>query len=433
MKVMIIAIFLMFLFEILFMDQLPISSWLESWITTLGDDKWLLGIIIWLIMFIQVCLIPIPAVIVLNAAIASGIIAKDISTFLTWNCWWFILIVLSAYIIGAMVAYFIGLKWGKRAVKWCAGSDEDYKKWSNLLNEKGKWWYAASVFLPIFPDDLLCLVAGSTKFNFSFFFWINLIGRGIGLVAMLFSLVLLSSTNSGGFPFTVVAWGIIFIIAIIAYLIIQKQIKNENKSRAESSSITKMKEKEILSKEKKMGFFKKQKREIRAKRVYIANALFSEADFNYNELIASKLEEFGFDIYLPQRNFEINDKTKNISSTDIYTQDREKLINADYLIAILDHEDAGVGTEIGIFSELIKLFNSSKGIVPKKIIGLFTDSRESSKTFSDEKVNSLKEICENQFIYTNAFQIGAIKENGIVFNNKEDLFDYFSSEENTLR
>ena len=138
-KVMLVATILMFAFEILFADFTGISNILSNWVASI-EQKWILYLVIWIIMYVQVCFIPIPAYIVLNAAIVSKVIDPTLGVFKmfsTANCWIFIAIVISAYMLGAMTAYFMGYKWGRKAVKWCAGSDDEYDKWANILNKKG--------------------------------------------------------------------------------------------------------------------------------------------------------------------------------------------------------------------------------------------------------------------------------------------------------
>ena len=112
-------------------------------------------------MFLQVTILNIPAYVILSACASIGV---EILSFK------YILVVLSAYMLGCVLAYYLGFKFGKKAVKWCAGNDEDYDKWSEFLNKKGKWWYFMTVVFPMFPDDILCLVAGAMKFNFIWYF-----------------------------------------------------------------------------------------------------------------------------------------------------------------------------------------------------------------------------------------------------------------------
>lgn len=213
-KVAVITTFIMFACEVIF--SLPaVNTFFTNLI--LNSNGVVAYAVIFAIMFLQVVALNIPAYVVLMASAKTGM---DILSFP------YISVVLSAYMLGCVVAYFIGRKFGIKAIKWCAGSDEDFTKWSNVLNSKGKWWYFASVILPIFPDDLLCIVAGSVKFNFKFYFFANLIGRGVGLIAMLLTLKLITiGTNS--FPWMIIIWAVALIAEIITLKVLELKKKSD--------------------------------------------------------------------------------------------------------------------------------------------------------------------------------------------------------------
>lgn len=178
-----------------------------------GSQGWLAYLFVWLIMFLQVTILNIPAYSVLAACTAIGM--KTLSFV-------FIAVVLSAYMVGSILAYWIGRWFGKKAVKWCAGSEEDYNKWSQVLNSKGRIWYFLTVLFPFFPDDILCLVAGSVKFNFGLYTIFNFVGRGIGLVTAILTLELINKV-SGGFPFMVIVWAVALIAEVIGLIIIKRR------------------------------------------------------------------------------------------------------------------------------------------------------------------------------------------------------------------
>ena len=72
---------------------------------------WLMYLAVWIVMFVQVCFIPIPAVVVIEAAMGVGIIQPKlglIGMFSTQNLWIFVLVTISAYMLGAVVAYGMG-------------------------------------------------------------------------------------------------------------------------------------------------------------------------------------------------------------------------------------------------------------------------------------------------------------------------------------
>ena len=208
-KVSMIATAIMLGFEILFSFDI-ITNWFGELIIKSGNLAYL---VIWVIMFLQVTILNLPAYVILSASVSIGI-----ST-LSWE---FILVTISAYMCGCLLAYWLGFKFGKKAVKWCAGSEEDYDKWCDVLNEKGKWWYLITVVFPFFPDDLLCIVAGSVKFNFWFYFFSNLIGRTIGLITMLYTLKLIGMIG-GGFPFMIIVWGVALLAELIIYLVLNRK------------------------------------------------------------------------------------------------------------------------------------------------------------------------------------------------------------------
>ena len=206
----------MFVCEIIF--SIPaINNWFASLVINAGTWAY---VVIWVIMFLQVTILNIPAYVILSASAAIGIETLSFK---------YIIVVLSAYMLGAMLAYFLGRKFGKGAVKWCAGSDEDYDKWSSFINNKGKWFYFGTVLLPFFPDDLLCLVCGATKMNFAFFSIANLIGRGIGLVTMLLTIKLIGFIG-GGFPYMIIVWAVALIAEVIALIVIKRKGANNEKT-----------------------------------------------------------------------------------------------------------------------------------------------------------------------------------------------------------
>ena len=208
-KVCLIATAIILGFEILFSFDV-ITNWFGGLITSAGNWAYL---VIWIIMFLQVTVLNIPAYVVLSASAAIGISTLS---------WQYILVVISAYMCGCLLAYWLGWKFGKKAVRWCAGSDEDYEKWCYVLNEKGKLWYLLTVLFPFFPDDIICLVCGSVKFNFWYYLLANLIGRTIGLVTMLYTILLLGKIG-GGFPYMIIVWGVALIAEIIAYCVIKRR------------------------------------------------------------------------------------------------------------------------------------------------------------------------------------------------------------------
>ena len=150
-------------------------------------------------------------------------------------------------------------------------------------------------------------------------------------------------------------------------------------------------------------------------KIYFANALFSQAELNYNAQLAAKIRQLDqtIDLYLPQENNSINDKQAYADSKMIAQADTEKLLASDLMVAVLDglSIDNGVASEIGV---------AYAKEIP--IIGLYTDTRQQGSS-NQQKLQALGQIAENQFHYVNLYTTGLIKLNGTIVNNEADLLE----------
>ncbi|MCG4282118.1 nucleoside 2-deoxyribosyltransferase [Lacticaseibacillus saniviri] len=150
-------------------------------------------------------------------------------------------------------------------------------------------------------------------------------------------------------------------------------------------------------------------------KIYFANGLFSQADYQFNQQLTAKIREMfpEVTVYLPQENAAINDKNAYADSQMIAQADTAELLSADLMLAVLDGVtiDSGVASEIGV---------AYANHLP--IIGLYTDSRQQGATH-EKKLAALQEIAENQFHYLNLYTTGLIKLNGTIVNNTEDLLE----------
>lgn len=147
--------------------------------------------------------------------------------------------------------------------------------------------------------------------------------------------------------------------------------------------------------------------------IYFANALFSQADFNFNAQLVAKIREAypEISLYLPQENASINDKQAYADSKMIAQADTKEVLRSQLMIAVLDGPiiDPGVASEIGV---------AYANQIP--ILGLYTDSRQQGAT-NNQKIAALQTIAENQFHYLNLYTTGLIKLNGAIYNNEADL------------
>lgn len=152
-------------------------------------------------------------------------------------------------------------------------------------------------------------------------------------------------------------------------------------------------------------------------KAYLANGLFGIGDRQLNSLIASEIrkEINGIDLYVPQENDAINDKSTYADSVAIATADINKLKESDFLIAVIDgvEVDSGVAAEIGAFY-----------MTGKPIFALYSDVRQLGRD-NENKIQALiDDGTENQFMYRNLFLIGIIKQTeGDIYSTVDQLVE----------
>ncbi len=119
-----------------------------------------------------------------------------------------------AVMIGSLIMFWIGRRAGRRFLYWMVGK-ETSEKWIERLSN-GKYLFFLMMVFPMFPDDILCVVAGITKMSFPFFFWTNILARGLGIACTVFF-------GSGAIiPFKgwgLIVWGIIILIVACLFYV----------------------------------------------------------------------------------------------------------------------------------------------------------------------------------------------------------------------
>ena len=161
-------------------------------------------------------------------------------------------------------------------------------------------------------------------------------------------------------------------------------------------------------------------------RIYLASQIFAECWRDYNEKLADAIaEKFpNIELYVPQRNKAINDKTKCATAEQItYGDFTQNLDHDDIVVAVVDGDTPGIGTvlEVGYFSRICQEEIEKQGFTKKKIISLYTDSRECSKTFLPAKNEMLKQRAECQYSYLNLLLVGALKRYGVLCSSIEEV------------
>ena len=226
-------------------------------------DSGMWGIIVFLLIQIfQVVLSFIPSMVttLVGVAIYGPLVASLVSTV--------------GILLGSILSFFIGRIFGRKVVVWIAG-EEQTKKYCDLLNKKGKFLLVLMFLFPVFPDDLLCLVAGITTMSFKFFFIASLITRPVSIfITAYFGSGQLIPYSGWG----LYVWPIIIILLIAVFILcwkyqdkvekffvekfsavshkISKKSKNSNKSK-DNKIVSNKNDKEDKKKSKRANENKK--------------------------------------------------------------------------------------------------------------------------------------------------------------------------------
>jgi len=151
-------------------------------------------------------------------------------------------------------------------------------------------------------------------------------------------------------------------------------------------------------------------------KIYFGGPLFNEMEQMYNAYAVEKIRDtYGdkVDVYLPQENAAINDKSGFADSLAIAQGDNEYLEESDLMIAVLDgvNPDSGLSAELGYFYSM-----------ERPILGLYTDTRQGAHG-NEEKLAALDEIAESQFSYVNLYTVGLVKLRGEILDNVDALVE----------
>ena len=175
----------------------------------LSTKEW--GIFVFvLVEFLQVVALPIPGFITILAGVNI------------WGVGRTILISSSSVIIASCFAFIIGRIWGTKAIIKLMGNKK-YDTYKNILNKHSKLYLSLMFILPFFPDDLLCILAGTTDMKFYQFLLISLFTMPISIIVTAFLVVCFIIF----FQKSLIKNVIFFLIIIVAVLIII--MKNRNK------------------------------------------------------------------------------------------------------------------------------------------------------------------------------------------------------------
>ena len=161
-----------------------------------SSGNWAVWVFI-LFQFLQVVILPIPSTVTVMAGVALfGPLKCSIFSFI-------------GIFIGSVLAFGIGRWLGYKVVSWIVGK-EDLDKW--LKKIKGKDYLILSIMflLPLFPDDVLCFIAGLSSMTWGYFLVMIFVTRALSIT--------LSAYSFDTIPFTT-WWGLLCWALIISAVV----------------------------------------------------------------------------------------------------------------------------------------------------------------------------------------------------------------------
>lgn len=237
---LLIFIFIFFvIIEIIFLIP-GINNFFSSLITT-QKNKIIMYIVITFICFIQILpifnlpMLPILFVFyslgwfVTNQKPSSFI--ENIQLIFSLDGLFLILAIMFGYMFGIFVTYLLGRVLGIKAYQFVNdGKIDGFAEWSKKINGKyGKFAYFLTVLLPIFPDDLIIIVVGAAQMEQKFVILVNLIGRFIGLLAIMIFIPFIS-LNDTSIPYSLIVYTLLLLISLIIYFIVNQYL-NKHKDK----------------------------------------------------------------------------------------------------------------------------------------------------------------------------------------------------------
>lgn len=158
-----------------------------------------------LLQYLQVIVLPIPSIVSTVAGVAL---------FGAFRTMVFSLI---GIFLGSITAFFIGRRLGYKAVCWIVGEDS-LQKWQKRLKGKDNFLLTLMFLLPLFPDDILCFVAGLSSMSNRYFLVMIFFTRLIGIAGTCYSFDFIPWNTWWGLTL----WGIIFASLALTFFLVYK-------------------------------------------------------------------------------------------------------------------------------------------------------------------------------------------------------------------
>lgn len=158
------------------------------------------------LQFLQVLILPIPSFVSTAAGVA---LFGGLPTLFYSYC---------AIVPASIIAFFFGRKLGRKAVAWMIG-ENTLVKWQTKLKGKDNLILTTMFLLPLFPDDILCFVAGLSSMSNKYFVVMILICRLVNLTGTTFSINFIPFTTWWG----ILLWILLGIVFTVLFVYIYRK------------------------------------------------------------------------------------------------------------------------------------------------------------------------------------------------------------------
>ena len=157
------------------------------------------------LQYLQVVLLPIPSTVSTLAGVALFGPLKTL------------LFSLIGILPASLTAFLVGRKLGYKAVSWMVGEDTLHK-WQEKLKGKDNLLLTVMFLLPMFPDDVLCFIAGLSSMSGKYFCIMIFISRLLTIAGTCYSFEYIPLNTWWG----LLIWGIFLAIIAVAFVFVYK-------------------------------------------------------------------------------------------------------------------------------------------------------------------------------------------------------------------
>ena len=158
------------------------------------------------LQFLQVVILPIPSTVtvVAGSALFGPLLGSIYS--------------LIGILLGSFTAFAVGRFAGYRVVAWLVGK-ETLDTWLKKIKGKDKIFLSAMFVLPVFPDDVLCFVAGLSSMSFGLFALVIVISRILAIFTTSYSVSLIPFDTWWG----LLIWALIAVAVVVVFFLLYKK------------------------------------------------------------------------------------------------------------------------------------------------------------------------------------------------------------------